>query len=156
MATAENVPEREKIRARFKLAIEQISPFNKLHARFVNNRLPAKSVMGDFLIEEGLNQEEVSECVETFLLNAKFVGVLQSVSGAERLLPLDYVLDYAPSGVVAPTPLTPPAPQVAVMTSAEVSPRVTDTPTTAGEQWDNIMSSTNLRCGMRRVYQRSR
>jgi hypothetical protein len=139
MATADNVPEREKIRARFKLAIEQIPPFNKLHARFVNNRLPAKSVMADFLIEDGLSQEEVLECVETFLLNAKFVGVLQSVSGAERLLPLDYVLDYAPSGVIAPTPLTPPPTQrVTVTTSAEVSPRATDTSPTAGEQWENI------------------
>jgi hypothetical protein len=45
IATADNVPEREKNRARFKVAIEQISPFNKLHARFVNNRLPAQSVM---------------------------------------------------------------------------------------------------------------
>jgi hypothetical protein len=98
-ATAEDVPEREKIRARFKLAIELIPPFKLLYDRFVNTRLPVKTVMADFLIEQGLNADEVSECVDTFLLNVRFVGILQTISGAERLLSLDYVLDYAPAGV---------------------------------------------------------
>lgn len=96
-ATADDVPEREKIRARFKLAIEQITPFKKLHEHYVNNRLPAKNVMIDFLKDEGINQDVVSECVETFLLNAKFVGVLQNIAGAERLVTLDHVLDQAPA-----------------------------------------------------------
>lgn len=96
-ATADDVPEREKIRARFKLAIEQITPFKKLHEHYVNNRLPAKNVMIDFLKDEGINQDVVSECAETFLLNAKFVGVLQNIAGAERLVTLDHVLDQAPA-----------------------------------------------------------
>jgi hypothetical protein len=41
-ATAEDMPEREKIRARFKLAIEQVTFFKKLHEHYVNNRLPIK------------------------------------------------------------------------------------------------------------------
>lgn len=99
IATAEVVPERERIRARYRLAIEQFAPFEKLHNQFVNNRLPAKSIMADVLRDDGMSDSDVSECVDIFLLNAKFVGILQSLSGAERLVPLDYVLDYAPAGV---------------------------------------------------------
>lgn len=40
-----------------------------------------------------LSSEEASEAVETFIVNAKFVGVLKPVSGVERLLPLDHALD---------------------------------------------------------------
>lgn len=96
-ATADDVPEREKIRTRFKLAIEKITPFAKLYERHVNNRMPAKTVMADFLKEEGMSQDTVSECLDTFLLNAKFVGVLQNIAGAERLVPLDHALDQAPA-----------------------------------------------------------
>ncbi|MBD1890918.1 hypothetical protein H6F82_16650 [Coleofasciculus sp. FACHB-SPT9] len=105
IATADDVPEREKTRARFKLAIEQITPFKKLHERYMNNRLPAKGVMADFLKEEGMSQDAVSESIDTFLLNAKFVGVLQNIAGAERLVALEYVLDQTP----ATTPSNPPA-----------------------------------------------
>lgn len=106
-ATADDVPEREKVRARFKLAIEQIAPFKKLHERYVNNRLPAKNVMVDSLKDGGINQDVVSECVETFLLNAKFVGVLQNIAGAERLVTLDHVLDQSPATTRTSSPAAP-------------------------------------------------
>lgn len=106
-ATADDVPEREKIRARFKLAIEEITSFRKLHEHYVNNRLPAKNVMIDFLKDEGINQDVVSECVETFLLNSKFVGVLQNIAGAERLVTLDHVLDQAPAATRSKSPAVP-------------------------------------------------
>jgi hypothetical protein len=106
-ATAEDMPEREKIRARFKLAIEQVTSFKKLHEHYVNNRLPAKNVMIDFLKDEGINHDVVSECVETFLLNSKFVGVLQNIAGAERLVTLDHVLDQAPAATRSKSPAVP-------------------------------------------------
>jgi hypothetical protein len=106
-ATADDVPEREKIRARFKLAIEQITPFKKLYERYINNRLPAKNVMVDFLKDEGMHQDVVSECVETFLLNAKFVRILQNIAGAERLVTLDHVLDQAPAATRSNSPAAP-------------------------------------------------
>lgn len=84
-ATADDSSERERIRARFKLGIERITPFKKLHDRYVDNRLPAKNIMVDFLKDNGINPEVVSECVETFLLNAKFIGILQNIAGAEGL-----------------------------------------------------------------------
>jgi hypothetical protein len=106
-ATADDVSEREKIRARFKLAIERIAPFKKLHDRYVDNRLPAKNVMVDFLKDDGMNPDIVSECVETFLLNAKFIGILQNIAGAERLVSLDHVLDQAPTASRSSSPASP-------------------------------------------------
>jgi hypothetical protein len=106
-ATADDVSERERIRARFKLGIERITPFKKLHDRYIDNRLPAKNILVDFLKDDGMNAEVVSECVETFLLNAKFIGILQNIAGAERLVSLDHVLDQAPSASRSNSPASP-------------------------------------------------
>lgn len=133
------MPEREKIRVRFKLAIDQIPPFKKLYEQFINSRVPAKSVMMDFLRDEGMSPEEVSECVDTFLLNAKFVGILQSVAGAERLLPIDHILDYAPSGVQF-TPTSQGVTPVSAPSSYSHGTEVVET-TSIGkteESWDRI------------------
>lgn len=140
--TSDEVPEREKIRVRFKLAIEEIPPFKLLHEQFVNGRLPAKSVMADFLKDKKYHNDEVAECVDTFLLNAKFIGILQSISGAERLVPIDYVLDYAPAGVQQPKPVTSTTAQPqwqekqASLKDVPLSPN--DARTENGEDWEHI------------------
>lgn len=95
IATSTEVSATEQLRARFQLAITAIPPFNELYERFKGNKLPALAVMQDFLVEKGYKQAEVSECVETFVLNAKFLGLLRPVAGAERLLPFEHVAEEA-------------------------------------------------------------
>jgi hypothetical protein len=41
--------DRERLRARFQLAIEGVPPFKKLYDEYVNERLPAIEVLSDFL-----------------------------------------------------------------------------------------------------------
>lgn len=36
---------------------------------------------------------QIKECVDTFVLNAKFLGLLRTMAGAERLLPIEYLLE---------------------------------------------------------------
>ena len=72
---------------RIKLAIEQVEPFKRLYEQFSNNRLPAPSVLRDFLIENSLAPpDHVDECVETFLANARDLGLVTTYAGAERML----------------------------------------------------------------------
>jgi hypothetical protein len=88
-----------KLRARFKLAVEGIPVFKTLYDTYLGNRLPAQAVLADKAREAGVPAEDVNECVETFTVNTKFVGVLRSISGAERLLALDAVIDdFLPTG----------------------------------------------------------
>jgi len=82
--------------ARFKLAVQNIDAFNKLYDQYKGNKLPSQSVMKDFLIDSGLSRDEVAECVETFIVNMKYLGTLRVVAGAERVLSIDQVIEETP------------------------------------------------------------
>ena len=47
---------------------------------------------------------EYQECVETFIVNAKFLGLLRTVAGSERLISIEQLLDELPSSrIIGPT-----------------------------------------------------
>lgn len=88
---------RERARAQYKLAIAGIAPFSALYERFSGNKLPAQQVMRDFLVgEQHLSEEDAKEAVELFILNDREIGLIQTLSGAERILTLDHMLDELP------------------------------------------------------------
>jgi hypothetical protein len=94
VATDPDAPPRERTRARFELAVSDIQPFNALYETLRGNKLPAQQVMRDQLTsDEGLSDELANEAVELFILNAKQVGILRPVSGTERVLTIEHVLD---------------------------------------------------------------
>jgi hypothetical protein len=84
---------RDQLRARIKLAIEDIEVFAKLHERFVGKALPAKTALIDTAVEFGATKDAAEEAVDTFVLNLKFVGLLVTLSGAERVVSKDAALD---------------------------------------------------------------
>jgi hypothetical protein len=103
VAVADDASPATRARARFKLAVEGIEIFNNLYTTYLGNRLPAQAVLVDKAKELGVPDNDVVECIETFTVNTKFVGVLRSISGAERLLPIDTVIDdYLPAGGMLP------------------------------------------------------
>lgn len=53
--------------------------------------------MADKARELGIPDADVTACIETFTVNAKYVGVLRSISGAERFISVDVLAeDYVP------------------------------------------------------------
>jgi hypothetical protein len=123
-ATSPEVRPREQARARFELAIGGIPPFQALYDRFKDHRLPTHAVMRDFLVEQNYADEEVQECVETFIVNAKVLGLLRTVAGAERLLSIEQVLDEMPR---SPSNDRAPASPGARLEAAPGEPASTDT-----------------------------
>jgi hypothetical protein len=93
VATNQEVDARQQLKARFTLAVTNIPAFNDLYEQLKGQKLPAHAVMRDFLLEKGYLVEEVSECVDTFILNVKFLGLLRTVAGAERLLTIEHILE---------------------------------------------------------------
>lgn len=91
------IPARDQVRSRIKLAIEEIEPFQKLHERFVGKALPAKAALIDAAKEFGVSADAAEEAIETFILNLRFVGLLRTLSGAERIVSKDLALDQLPS-----------------------------------------------------------
>lgn len=98
-ATGLDVPLREKTKIHFKLAIDKIKPFNALYTAQKGNRLPAKSVLEDIAKEQHVPADDVKECVDMFIVNAKFVKILKTMSGAERIVPIEQAIEELPSDI---------------------------------------------------------
>src|SRR5690606_37260207 len=107
LATGADVAPRDKARARFRLAIERIAPFHALYETQKGNRLPANTVLEDLAREQGIPNEDVKECVEMFIVNAKYLGILKPIAGAERVIPIEQVLEELPAKAAGPTPPKP-------------------------------------------------
>ncbi|WP_199523162.1 hypothetical protein [Pararhodobacter sp. CCB-MM2] len=95
---------REVAKARIAAAIDSVEPFKALYEAYIGNRLPQKSVLVDKIKEFEVGEDAAEEAVDTFILNLRFVGLLQMLSGAERVVSVDHHLDTLPArapGVVA-------------------------------------------------------
>jgi hypothetical protein len=130
LATGAEVPPREKLKVRFKLAIEKIPPFKTLYEAQKGNRLPATSVLEDLAKEQGIPEADVKECVEMFIVNAKFLGVLKPIAGAERIVPIEQVLEDLPA--------TPAVDDVLMAPGSDVVDRAAAAPKTDAQDWDNM------------------
>ncbi|QKD06091.1 hypothetical protein EB235_04205 [Mesorhizobium loti R88b] len=115
-AVDEQVPERERRRAWAKLAIQDIEPFRAVYERFVNARLPARAVLIDALKEAGVAADAAEEGVDTLVVNLRFVGLLQTLSGADRIVAVDHMLDELPATTMSALPYAAPAEQRSLVT----------------------------------------
>jgi hypothetical protein len=102
----EEGPSRERAKARIKLAIDDIEIFKGLYDRFVGNKLPAKAVLIDAAKELGVQPDALEEAVDTFVVNLRFVGLLQTLSGADRIVTVDHFLDSVPSTSQSSAPVS--------------------------------------------------
>ena len=92
-ATAPGKLGREKLSARFKLAIEDIPPFNHLYLEYRGKKLPSQEVMKDALAEKKFDISVLQEAVDTFVVNAKDLGLIQTIAGSETLFPIEQRLE---------------------------------------------------------------
>ena len=76
-----------------KLAIHDIEPFLQVYEKFKDSRVPARAALIDALTSSGVSQSLADEGADTLIQNLKFVGLMQTLSGAERIVSLDHLLD---------------------------------------------------------------
>lgn len=84
---------KDKARVRVSLAVQSIPTFAALYERLADLKLPARAVLIDAARGVGVPGEFVEEAVDTFVLNLKTVGLLRNLSGAERIVKLEHLLD---------------------------------------------------------------
>jgi len=96
-AVDEQITRREQARVWTELAITNIEPFQKLYEKFVGNKLPAHAVLIDAAKDAGIEPEHAAEAVDTFVVNLRFVNLLKTLSGAERIISLDMLLSELPA-----------------------------------------------------------
>ena len=100
LATADEAVGRARLAVRMQLGIADVTPFNSLYEQFKNNHLPAASVLVDYVVEHDLaHKDNAQECVETFLANARDLGILADYASAERLLTFETLLEDLVDGV---------------------------------------------------------
>jgi hypothetical protein len=116
-AVDEQVNSREQARVRAQLAIFNIEPFQKLYDKFVGNKLPGNAVLIDAAKDAGIDADHAAEAVDTFVVNLRFVGLLRTLSGAERIITLDMLLGDLPAAPSGPSQLTPARPANQIVTS---------------------------------------
>lgn len=96
-AVGEEHTERERAKARVGLAIEHITSFHKLFDRFQGNKLPSHAVLVDAAKEFEVPGDLANEAVDTFIVNLRFLGLLKTLSGADRIISLEHLLESLPA-----------------------------------------------------------
>lgn len=96
-AANDELPARERAEARIKLAIDRTAVFKSLYDQYVGGKLPAKAALTDAAKQLGVAEDAANEAVDTFIVNLRFLNLLQTLSGAERIVPKDHVLEGLPS-----------------------------------------------------------
>jgi hypothetical protein len=95
-AVDEQINTRERARTRVELAVTRIEPFQKLYEKFVGSKLPAHAVLIDAAKDVGIDADHAAEAIDTFVVNLRFVGLLRTLSGAERIISTDMLLGDLP------------------------------------------------------------
>lgn len=96
-ATSDTVTPATKLTARFNLAIKKHPPFAFLYDQLNKNRLPAKEVLSDRLSEAEIEDDQKAECIDKFILNSKFLGLLKTIGGSERIISIEQAVEEAPA-----------------------------------------------------------
>ena len=107
---------RDRRKAEFDLAIDGIAPFKLLYEHYKGKRLPEREIVKDFLRDSGQAVSDLDECVDTFIVNVKDLGLLRTIGGAETLLSIEHVLEEFPgsdgNGSIQRVPISQPAPAI--------------------------------------------
>lgn len=87
-----------EFKARYQLCFLDIEIYKFLYEKFSNNKLPSHAVVGDLLRESysELEKEEADLVVDTFIVNLKYLGLLKTISGAERIITFEHALEGLP------------------------------------------------------------
>lgn len=85
--------EYKKIKAKFKMIIQSNEYFNGVYEKYKNSKVPVKSVLIDTLAELGLDEAYREDAAELFIANARYIGIIKVLSGAERIIPIEQVLE---------------------------------------------------------------
>lgn len=92
-ATSSESSPRSRTRSLVDLSIMNVEILKALYDRNANQKLPAHAVLIDQAKELGIEENYAEEAVDLFIENLKFVGLLRVLSGAERIISVDHLLD---------------------------------------------------------------
>lgn len=84
-----------RLKAKFNLIIGGNDYFKAIYEKYKGSKLPIKSVIIDYLGELNLDEEYREDGAELFIENAKYLGIIKILSGAERLISIEQAVEEA-------------------------------------------------------------
>lgn len=79
----------ERFETAFECAIKSIPIFTTLYETYRGKKLPAHEVFADTIREKDPDVDDPKECIDIFVVNCRYLGLLQSIAGAETLVSED-------------------------------------------------------------------
>ena len=120
--------------AQFELGIRKVEPFAVLFDAFVGKRLPSHEVMRDLLLQKVKGLDDPRECVDLFVVNAKFLGLLRNIGGVETLVAVEDAFDSSSGDRQDPNQSTSDGPSPATAPAG-----VSASPGSVGQvDWENL------------------
>ncbi len=68
------------------VAIGQFAPFKSAYEKLSGGRLPDNTVVGDQLVQSGIEEGDRKPATDIFLANLRFIGLVQPVSGSDHVM----------------------------------------------------------------------
>jgi len=90
-------PQWDRHQASFDLAVDGVAPFKLLYDHYKDKRLPEREIMKDVLRDSDIEVPDLDECVDTFTVNVKDLGLLRTIGGAETLVSISQALEELPN-----------------------------------------------------------
>lgn len=97
----DSFPPRERALAKVESAVKSVPAFAGLYEKFKGNKLPTKPVLVDSIQEFDITKDEAEQAVDIFLENLNAAELLQTLSGAQRIIGEDHLADIVSQKVGA-------------------------------------------------------
>jgi hypothetical protein len=130
-------PPAERLRAQFELSIEGIPAFAALYENYRGKKLPGHAVVRDFLKEHGVPDANTQECLDTFVVNSKQLGMLRTIGGAERIVSIEQLIEETQRGAT-PEPAAASAPGLTAPATAPSRGRAPGATARPASEWSSL------------------
>jgi len=74
-------------------AVLNVEVFKRFFEKYRNSSVPSEVAAKSFLADEGVPTERTHECWELILTNGRSTGLVDTVSGSERVLPPEHAIE---------------------------------------------------------------
>lgn len=85
--------EARKLQAKFELIINGNEYFKAIYDKYKGSKLPVIQAIEDNLKDQGLDEDDCKKGANLFIDNAKYLGIIKIMSGAERLVPIELLIE---------------------------------------------------------------
>ena len=82
---------------KFECTIAKFEVFRQLYERLVSQRVPADDVLEDLFRQAGIQSSDLKSAASVFVDNLRYLGLIREMSGSERIISIEQLLEELPA-----------------------------------------------------------